>query len=75
LIIERSGPNDEVIKCLMPLTIRSSELNEGLEILERALAKEFHGNRSGPLLRENLEIERRNAQLGAGKLSTIFDGP
>ena len=43
LIIERSGPKDEVIKFLMPLTITLSEINEGLDILERALADEFGG--------------------------------
>lgn len=41
LIIERSGPRDEVIKCLMPLTIGDAELDEGLDILETALAAEF----------------------------------
>ena len=41
LIIERSGPNDEVIKCLMPLTIKQSELDDGLDRLERALIDEF----------------------------------
>jgi diaminobutyrate-2-oxoglutarate transaminase len=41
LIIERSGPKDEVIKCLMPLTISEVELDEGLDILERAFADEF----------------------------------
>lgn len=41
LIIERSGPNDEVIKCLMPLTIDQAELDEGLDRLERALVAEF----------------------------------
>lgn len=41
LIIERSGPKDEVIKFLMPLTITLSEINEGLDILERALVDEF----------------------------------
>ena len=41
LIIERSGPEDEVIKCLMPLTITDDELDEGLDILEQALAAEF----------------------------------
>ena len=45
LIIERSGPHDEVIKCLMPITICDTELDEGLDILERALSEEFrhHG--------------------------------
>jgi diaminobutyrate-2-oxoglutarate transaminase len=41
LIIERSGPEDEVIKCLMPLTIERAELDEGLDILERALVSVF----------------------------------
>lgn len=41
LIIERAGPQDEVIKCLMPLTIDSAELEEGLDILERALEQAF----------------------------------
>lgn len=41
LIIERSGPEDEVIKCLMPLTITQAELDEGLDILEHALDEEF----------------------------------
>lgn len=36
LIIERSGPYDEVIKCLMPLTIENEQLDEGLDILESA---------------------------------------
>lgn len=41
LIIERSGPEDEVIKFLTPLTITYAELDEGLDILERALIDEF----------------------------------
>ncbi len=41
LIIERSGPRDEVIKCFPPLTIEHAELEESLDILERALAEEF----------------------------------
>jgi diaminobutyrate-2-oxoglutarate transaminase len=41
LIIERSGPQDEVIKCLMPLTIGLDEIEEGLDILERAIVEEF----------------------------------
>jgi len=43
LIIERAGPDDEVIKCMMPLTTSVSELDEGLDILERAIAEEFGG--------------------------------
>ena len=41
LIIERAGPEDEVIKCMMPLTTPYDELDEGLDILERALHEEF----------------------------------
>ena len=41
LIIERSGPEDEVIKFLMPLTISQTEIDEGLDILEQALVAEF----------------------------------
>jgi diaminobutyrate-2-oxoglutarate transaminase len=36
LLIERAGPEDEVVKCLMPLTITTDELKEGLDILERS---------------------------------------
>jgi diaminobutyrate-2-oxoglutarate transaminase len=45
LIIERAGPEDEVIKCMMPLTTPYHELDEGIDILARALAEEF-GERS-----------------------------
>jgi len=44
LIIERSGPLDEVIKFLMPLTITYAELDEGLDIIERSLFEEFGEN-------------------------------
>ncbi len=37
LIIERSGPRDEVVKCLAPLTISEAQLCEGLDILEASL--------------------------------------
>ena len=40
LIVECSGPHDEVIKCLAPLTIEQTELDEGLDILEQAFAEE-----------------------------------
>lgn len=39
LIIERAGPEDEVIKCLMPLTVGYGILDEGLDILEAAIAE------------------------------------
>ncbi len=39
LIIETAGPNDEVVKCLIPLIIDQETLEEGLDILERAFAE------------------------------------
>lgn len=39
LIIERAGSEDEVIKCMMPLTTSEALLDEGLDILERAFAE------------------------------------
>jgi diaminobutyrate-2-oxoglutarate transaminase len=41
LMIERSGPRDEVIKCMMPLTATPDEMDEGLEILEDSIKEEF----------------------------------
>ena len=38
LIIETSGAESQVVKCLCPLTITSEELDTGLDILERAIA-------------------------------------
>lgn len=38
LIIETSGPNDEVVKCLCPLIIDEADLAKGLDILEEATA-------------------------------------
>ncbi len=37
LIIERCGPHDEVVKCMMPITITALELDEGLDILRRCI--------------------------------------
>ncbi len=39
LIVETSGPWDEVVKCLCPLTIPVEDLNKGIDILENAFAK------------------------------------
>jgi len=39
LVIETSGPNDEVVKCLMPLTIDKEILERGLDILAAATDK------------------------------------
>jgi diaminobutyrate-2-oxoglutarate transaminase len=56
LIIERAGPEDEVIKCMMPLTTSYDELDEALEILNHAMAQEF-GTVSIPA-RSRLESNR-----------------
>ncbi|RME96374.1 MAG: diaminobutyrate--2-oxoglutarate transaminase [Alphaproteobacteria bacterium] len=40
LIVERSGPHDEVIKLLPPLTIKKAELDQALDILHAAIAEE-----------------------------------
>jgi diaminobutyrate-2-oxoglutarate transaminase len=37
LIIETSGPNDEVIKCLMPLTTSKEDLKLGAELLAKSV--------------------------------------
>ena len=39
LIIETSGAECEVVKCLCPLTIAEAELHEGLDILARSIRK------------------------------------
>ncbi|KEO50680.1 diaminobutyrate--2-oxoglutarate transaminase [Thalassospira permensis] len=39
LVIETSGPEDEVVKCLVPLIISKEDLAHGLDILEMATAK------------------------------------
>jgi len=45
LIIETSGGDDEIVKCLMPLTISDEQLTKGLDILveavDAAIAKEL----------------------------------
>jgi diaminobutyrate-2-oxoglutarate transaminase len=43
LIIERAGPEDEVIKCMMAITTPIGQIDEGLDILEWCLAQEFAG--------------------------------
>ncbi|MEX1058074.1 MAG: aminotransferase class III-fold pyridoxal phosphate-dependent enzyme, partial [Natronospirillum sp.] len=40
LIIETSGPEDQVVKCLAPLTITLEELDQGLDILASAIAEQ-----------------------------------
>ena len=44
LIIERSGPHDEVIKFMMPLTISFEQLEEGLDIFSGTLETFFENS-------------------------------
>jgi diaminobutyrate-2-oxoglutarate transaminase len=37
LLVERAGPDDEVVKLLPPLTITDSELDQGLGLLAEAV--------------------------------------
>lgn len=39
LIIETSGADDQVVKCLCPLVISKDDLNKGLDILEKSVHK------------------------------------
>ncbi len=48
LIIERSGPQDEVIKLFMPITTSDELIDEGLEILEHCLNLVFHKDIASP---------------------------
>ena len=43
LIIERSGPEDEVMKLMPPLTITNAELDEGLAVVGEALRSVTEG--------------------------------
>lgn len=38
MIIETSGPDGEVVKCLCPLTINHEDLTRGLKILDDSVA-------------------------------------
>jgi diaminobutyrate-2-oxoglutarate transaminase len=58
LIIERCGPQDEVVKCMMPLTSTMAELDEGLDILERV----FEGLFARESWDENVHDITRGAQ-------------
>jgi diaminobutyrate-2-oxoglutarate transaminase len=41
LLIECAGPHDEVIKVLAPLTTDDEQLNQGLDVLQSAIAAAF----------------------------------
>src|SRR5699024_8460413 len=38
MLVETSGPNDEVIKVMPPLTVTTEELEQGLDILRDSVA-------------------------------------
>ncbi len=48
LIIETSGADDQVIKCLCPLTISDESLAEGLDIIEQSVAEVVAGKSAIP---------------------------
>ena len=37
-MVETCGPEDEVVKCLPPLTIDEGDLKRGFDLLEKAVA-------------------------------------
>ncbi|TFH54240.1 MAG: diaminobutyrate--2-oxoglutarate transaminase [Methanothrix sp.] len=43
LLLETSGSNDQVVKCLIPLTITDEQLNRGLDILEQCVKESLNG--------------------------------
>jgi diaminobutyrate-2-oxoglutarate transaminase len=55
LVLETSGSNDQVVKCLMPLTITDEQLNQGLDILEQCVMESL-SSISGEISNEN-EVE------------------
>ncbi len=48
MIIETGGPNDEVLKCLCPLTISDADLERGLAVLEKSVAVVLSSRQSLP---------------------------
>lgn len=46
LIIETSGPNDEVVKCLMPLTTSEEDLRKGAKLLDEAFEEVLKGEQN-----------------------------
>lgn len=59
LVIETSGPRDEVVKLLPPLTIGDEELDEGLSILEAAVTTVLDG--------EAPDVEAQREEVLAGE--------
>lgn len=71
LVIERSGPRDEVIKCLMPLTTDYLQLEEGLAILTQCLVDEFEGTIEHlPEPTDPVILEHRNNQDSSEDIGT-----
>jgi diaminobutyrate-2-oxoglutarate transaminase len=48
MIIETGGPNDEVVKCLCPLTISDEDLERGLTVLAQSVAVVLSGRHALP---------------------------
>ena len=63
LIIERAGPEDEVIKCMMPLTTSYDELDEALEILNHAMAQEFGTVSAATPVMSRLQADRLTREV------------
>jgi diaminobutyrate-2-oxoglutarate transaminase len=48
MIIETSGPNDEVVKCLCPLTISNTDLERGLTLLAQSVEAALSNRQQRP---------------------------
>jgi diaminobutyrate-2-oxoglutarate transaminase len=59
LIIETSGADDQVVKILCPLTIKESNLDRGLGILEEAVRKICASKRKIPEVTDIFEYKRK----------------
>ncbi|MEO1161752.1 MAG: aminotransferase class III-fold pyridoxal phosphate-dependent enzyme, partial [Pseudomonadota bacterium] len=66
-IFERAGSHDEVIKFLMPLTIETAELNDGLDILENAFKAVLN---PAPCRKVRRPAKPGNASLAAAQTIT-----
>ncbi len=67
-IFERAGSHDEVIKFLMPLTIEPAQLNEGLDILQRAFHTVIDAK---PCAKQDNPSRKRKSTGSAAKSKTI----
>ncbi|MGC9515627.1 aminotransferase class III-fold pyridoxal phosphate-dependent enzyme, partial [Methanocrinis sp.] len=57
LIMETSGSLDQVLKCLIPLTIRDDELKRGLAILEESVIEALSEIPDGTAVKEKDKLE------------------